>query len=119
MKTQLVLALVAGLLLLALITLGPAACNKIRSLGAQQRLKQGQTEALSNSARDAIASQGAAAARERASEDLTRTNEEEIRHAEGADAPVAAPARDAGIASLCRRASYRHDPKCLQRADTR
>lgn len=108
--------LATGLLILALLVTiliaGPTACNKIRSMGAQGRLQQGQTEALSNSAGDAIAAQGAAAARERASEELTRTNEEEIRNAKGADAQVDPAVRDAGMRSLCRRAAYRDSERC-------
>lgn len=86
--------------------------QKYRSQAAQGRLERGQTEALGNSARDAIATQGTAAARETASNDLTRTNEEEIRNAQGADDRVNPAVRDAGHRSLCRRAAYRNSERC-------
>jgi hypothetical protein len=95
-------------------------CQAARQQGAQSRVDRGQTEALGNSAADAIATQGAAAARERASEDLGRTNEREIRNAKGANAPVDPAARDAGLRSLCRRAAYRESERCrLLGADPR
>ncbi len=83
---------------------------------AEARLGKNQAEAAAQSGQDAVNTVGAAGDREAASADLTRSNDQEIRNAEGADAAVAAPARDAGLASLCRRASYRNDPKCVQRA---
>jgi type II secretory pathway component PulM len=108
----LIMAGVIVLLVVLLVTLGPAACNKIRSMQAQQRLNQGQTEALGNSAQDAVQTQGKANQRERESEDLTRTNNQEIRDAEGANDPVNPAVRDAGIRSLCRRAQYRDSERC-------
>lgn len=112
LSRALTLALVAGVLALVLILAGPAACNKIRSLRAQAELQQGQSEALGNSARDAIATQGEAHRREAESEALTKSNEKEIRDAPGADDAVNPAVRDAGLRSLCRRAAYRDSERC-------
>jgi hypothetical protein len=106
------LGIAAAILALVLLIAGPPACNKMRSMAAQARLQEEQMDAQGNSARDAIATQGAASARERASEDLTRTNEEEIRNAQGASDPVNPAARDAGLRALCRRAAYRDSERC-------
>jgi hypothetical protein len=106
------LGIAAAIVILVLLLVGPAACNAIRSKGAQVRLQGEQIEALGNSAKDAIATQGAAGDRERASEELSRTNEEEIRNADGASEVVKPGVRDAGRRSLCRRASHRHKPEC-------
>lgn len=81
---------------------------------AEAELAGNQVEAVQRSAEDAIDTVGAAGERETASEALTRSNDKEIRNAQGADAPVAAPVRDAGLASLCRRSSHSRDPKCVQ-----
>jgi hypothetical protein len=86
---------------------------------AEAKLRGNQVEAAQESGKDAVNTVGAAGEREAASADLDRTNEGDIRNAEGADAAVAAPVRDSGFASLCRRASYREHPKCVQRANPR
>lgn len=86
---------------------------------AEARLGRNQAEAAAESGSDAVNTVGAAGDREAASDALTRSNEEEIRHAEGADAAVADPARTAGLRALCRRASYRGKPECVQFADPR
>ncbi len=84
---------------------------------AEAKLGRNQAEAALQAGQDAVSVVGKAGEREATIAETTRTNEVEIRNAEGADAPVAAPARDAGLASLCRRASYRSDPKCVQRVN--
>ena len=98
--------------LLGLILLGVNQCQKRQSMGVQSRVDQGQAGAADNSAADAVQTQGQANARERTSEDLSRTNEKEIRNAPGANDPVNPAARDAGLRSLCRRAAYRDSQKC-------
>lgn len=80
---------------------------------AEARLGRNTTEAAQESGSDAVNTVGEAGDREAASEDLTRSNEKAIRDAEGADAAVAAPARDAGLQALCRRAAYRDSPRCV------
>ena len=86
---------------------------------AEARLNRNQAQAAQASGRDAVDRVGAAAEREAEGDALTRSNEKEIRNAQGADAPVDPAARDAGLRSLCRRAAYRRDPKCLQLANPR
>ncbi len=86
---------------------------------AEAKLGRNTTEAASQSGQDAVNTVGAAGEREAASDALTRSNEKDIRNAEGANAPVAAPARDAGLRGLCQRRSYNRDPKCLQFTDPR
>ncbi len=81
---------------------------------AEAKLGRNQAEAALQGGQDAVNTVGAAADREAASDALTRSNEVEIRNAQGADAVVAAPARDAGLRALCRRAAYHSDPKCVQ-----
>jgi uncharacterized protein HemX len=102
-------ALVLGLALFAL-----GQWRRAHTEAAERRVESAQSGAAVASGKDAIATQGAAAARETTSETLTRTNDEEIRHAKGADAPVDPAARDAGLASLCRRASYHASERCMR-----
>jgi hypothetical protein len=99
------IALVVGLLLW-----GPAACNAYRSLTAQNRVNQAQSNAFGASAGDALATQGNASANAIASEELTARNREDIRHAEGSDQSINPAVRDAGFASLCKRPSFRNSP---------
>ncbi len=80
--------------------------------GAEARLAKNQAEAARESGSDAVETVGAAGKREADSVDLTRTNSEEIRNAQGADAAVDPAARDAGLTALCRRASYKNNPRC-------
>lgn len=104
--------IVAGALLIVAIGLGVHSCDKRRSQAAQVRVERSQAEAASNSAADAIgtvARSGEAAA---ASEALTRSNEQQIRGAAGANDKVNPAVRDAGIAALCRRQAYAHDARC-------
>lgn len=81
---------------------------------AEARLGRNQAEAARQSGHDAVNAVGAAADREAAGDVLSRTNEQEIRNAPGADAAVSAEARAAGVAALCRRAAYRDDPRCVR-----
>ena len=101
-----------GLLILALIVFGVTQCQQRRSAGAQNRVNEGQTGALANNASDAIGTTQGVGSNAVASEDLTRTNEKEIRDAEGANDAVNPAARDAGLRSLCRRPAYRDSERC-------
>lgn len=105
MKQTLILLGVIAALVLALVIFGPAACQKIRSLAAQSRLDTEEAGAFANSASAAINTQSEANQRERASEDVGRANEKEIRDAQakGDDAAVTA----AGFRGVCKRASFR------------
>lgn len=114
LAVRIAVALVLALLLVGILWLN--GCEKRRSLGAQHKLERAQTQALGNSARDAIGTAGAAAARERESEELTRSNQKEIRNATGAADPVHPGVNDAGLRALCRRAAYRDSERCRLRA---
>lgn len=112
---KLALYLAAGLVALAAlwwlygaITAKPA---------AEARLGRNQAEAAAQSGAGAVNTVGAAGDREAAGDALTRSNEEDIRNAEGADAEVARPVADAGLAALCRRAAHRDSPRCVRLRD--
>jgi len=109
---RLVALVVGGLVLLAAISFGLSQCQKRRSEAAQSRVEHSQGEAATNSAADAIGTVTASGARETASEDLTRTNERDIRSAEGADQRINPAAQVAGLKALCRREAYRNSERC-------
>lgn len=111
-RQGLFMALIIIALAALIILFGPAACNKIRSLTAQGKLDQAQSEAARNSSVDAIDTQGEVSERQTKGEDLTRSNEKEIRDAKGASDPVDPAVTDAGLRSLCRRAAYRNSEQC-------
>ncbi len=105
---------------LVLALAGPAACRKINNEAARARLAEASATAASRNGEDAVATVGAAARREQQSEQLTQSNEKEIRNAQGADMPVDPAVRDAGLGGLCRRPAYRDDERCrLRRAAPR
>lgn len=106
--------IVAGLALVVIV-LGlfqVRSCHLASQRAAETRLQRSQTEALGNSAQDAIGTVRASGEAERESEELTRTNEKEIRDAQGADAAVDPAVRDAGLRALCRRPAYRDTERC-------
>jgi flagellar biosynthesis/type III secretory pathway M-ring protein FliF/YscJ len=108
-----VIAMVAAVfVLIVAVGLFVRSCDKRRSQAAQGRVERSQAEASSNSAKDAINAVGAANGRETASEDLTRSNEKDIRNAEGSNAAVNPAARDAGLRALCLRPAYRDSERC-------
>jgi hypothetical protein len=108
-----ILGLLAGLIvLIAVPALLVRSCDRHRSEAAQSRVERGQTGALSKSAADAVGTVAASGEASAASEALTRSNQQEIRNAPGANAPVNPAARDAGLRSLCRRAAYRDSERC-------
>ena len=107
------LAIIIGIIaLVGIVLFAVHSCDKRRSQAAQTRVERSQSEAASNSAADAIGTVARSGEAEAASEALTRSNEKEIRDAEGANDPVNPAARDAGLRSLCRRSAYRDSPKC-------
>ncbi|HEU0045063.1 hypothetical protein [Sphingomonas sp.] len=113
------LARVVTLLLVALLiaaALTARSCQRERTATTETSLARGQADAATASGKDAVETVGTRAQVDAATDTITRENADAIRSAEGASAPVAAPVRDAGLASLCRRASYRRDPKCVQHA---
>lgn len=103
---------VLAVLVLVLGVLQVRSCQHDRRQAAESRLKDGQAGAAIESGRDAIATQGAAAKRETAAEELTRTNSEEIHNAEGANVQIPPAVTAAGLRSLCRRAAYSSSERC-------
>ena len=116
------LSIVIGVLALAAIIVSLLLldqCRATKSAKVETKLATGQAEASMISGSDAVTTIGNRMEADAATDQLTRENEDAIRHADGAAAPVAAPARDAGLASLCRRAAYRGKPECVQRTRPR
>jgi hypothetical protein len=113
--------LLCGGVVLAFILIWIAifAIGRWQQSAGKARVAEAEAGAARGNARDAVATIGTAAAREGESETLTRENDDAIRSAPGGDAPVAAGVHDAGLDSLCRRAAYRDDPECVQRAAAR
>ena len=112
---RVILIAVAALVLIVAVGFTVRSCDKRRSEAAQSRLNASQGEAQSNSAADAIGTVARSGESERASEDLTRSNEQQIRAASGANDKVNPAVRDAGIAALCKRKAYANDPRCHPR----
>lgn len=107
------LAMIAGVIVLILLVgFTVRSCDQRRDRAAQERLEAAQAGAAAESSADAINTVSRSGDAAAASEELTRTNEKEIRNAEGADARVGAGVDVAGRRSLCKRAAYRDDPKC-------
>ena len=106
---------VIGLAVL-LTVLQVRSCITAKRDAAQLKVGKAQAKAFAASATDAIGTIGAVAERERAGEDLTRSNEKEIRNAEGASDPVPPAVHDAGLHALCRRKAYRDSEQCRVRA---
>lgn len=109
---RLVAMIVGGIVLVIAIGLFVHSCDQRRSKASQARVERSQAEAQSNSAADAISTVARSGEAERASEELTRSNEREIRAAPGANDHVNSGVDLAGRKALCRRAAYRDDPRC-------
>lgn len=105
----LIAALIALIVIPALVV---RSCDARHSKAAQTRIEQSQAGAASNSAADAINAVAASGGREAASEDLTRSNDRDIRAAQGSGDKVNPAARDAGLSALCKRKAYANDPRC-------
>jgi FtsZ-interacting cell division protein ZipA len=107
------IAIVIGVIALILIVgFTVRSCDSRHSKAAQTRVERSQAEAQSNSAADAIGTVQRSGESAAASEELTRSNEQQIRGAAGANDKINPAVRDAGIAALCRRQAYAHDPRC-------
>ena len=91
-------------------------CEDSRRAAREADLNRGQGQAATESGRDAVGTVGAVAGRQAETDRTTRENENEIRNAPGADAPVDPAVGRAGRDSLCRRAAYRGSAECVQRA---
>jgi hypothetical protein len=111
------IALGAVIAVLGLLLLNQ--CQSASTARDQAKLNKGQAGAAIESGGDAVNTVGNRATSDAQGDALTRENDDAIRNAEGAGAPVADGVRDAGLAGLCRRAAYRGDPRCVQHADPR
>jgi hypothetical protein len=105
------IAVVVGLIVLLLFL---RQCSAERTAKTETRLATGQAGASLANGRDAVNVAGNVQGNEIAADAITKENNDAIHKADGATAPVAPAVRDAGLVSLCRRASYRSDPKCVQ-----
>lgn len=112
LSARVIAMIVGALLIVGLLLFGVKQCQDKRNMAAQGRVERSQAEAASNSAADAVNAVSASGEAQAASEELSRTNERDIRSAEGANAKVGAGVNAAGRAALCRRAAYRNDPAC-------
>jgi FtsZ-interacting cell division protein ZipA len=110
LSTRIIAMIVGAVLLLGIIAFGVHSCDQRRSKAAQSRVNDAQSGAFQNSAGDAVATQGAVNQRTSDSEATTRSNERDIRNAQGADDAVNSGVRDAGFTSLCKRPSFRNSP---------
>lgn len=102
--------LLAGLALAFVLELG----SKARSEQVRAKLETGRADAAVASGRDAADTVGRAASGEAIIDSINRENERAIRSAPGAHAPVDPAVHDAGVASLCRFATYRSTKDCMQ-----
>jgi Flp pilus assembly protein TadB len=102
----------AGFVFLLLIVAAIHFWQLSRSRAAQSRVEASQAAAASNSAADAVNTVAASGEREAASEALTRSNERDIRNAQGSTASVDPAVRDAGLRALCMRRAYSSDARC-------
>lgn len=114
---RLLIALVVLALLAAIMV--QHSCSAARTATATARLATGQAGAAIASGHDAADTIGNRMAGDAAGDAITRENEDAIRNAHGADAPVDPAASTTGLRGLCRRAAYRRDPQCVQYADPR
>jgi hypothetical protein len=87
-------------------------CSVARTAKTETKLATGQAGAAMQSGQDAANTVGNRMAADADEDATTRSNGDLIRNAQGSDAPVAAPARDAGLTALCRRVAYRDTPRC-------
>jgi hypothetical protein len=108
--------LIAGAVALVFALLFLTKCQEARTAGAEARLGNAVAGAAVESGQDAVQAAGAVSASETAYDSIGRQNDAEIRSAAGAGEAVPAAVDAATRAGLCRRAAYRGDPKCLQRA---
>ena len=116
-KNLVKLSLVAAAALIVLALLGWHEWRAMRTAKVETRLATGQAGAALASGRDAANTIGNRMEADASTDTVTRENDHAIRTAPGADASVDPALRDAALRGLCRRAAYRHDPKCLQHAD--
>jgi hypothetical protein len=112
LTAALVAKIIIALLVAAMLVFGMRACSNNRSLKDQAKLDAGQIGAFTESAGEASNTQAEVAANAIASEELTRSNEKEIRDAKGSDAVVSDDVNAARLRALCRRKAAANDPDC-------
>lgn len=112
LSTRVIAMIVGAILLVVGLALLVHSCDVSKSRGAQSRLDRAQTQATINSGADAVNTVGTVSSNEAQANDLTRSNDRDIRNAEGSNAVVNPAARDAGLRALCLRRAYRDTPKC-------
>lgn len=110
--TRTIAYVVGGIVIVVLALLLLNQCEKRRNEKVQSKVDSAQVDAATNSAADAINTVSEAGQREASSEDLTRTNERDIRAAPGAGDRVNAGVNAAGLQALCRRDAYRNTERC-------
>lgn len=113
------LAAVAALLLIVLALFGWHEWQVSRAAKTEAKLATGQAGAALASGQDSANTIGNRMEADAGEDTITRENDHAIHIAPGADTPVNPALRDAALHGLCRRAAYRHDPKCLQHPDPR
>lgn len=109
-RATLIPAAVAGLAFVLLFV----AFQRLRTAGAEAALSRNVGGAAIASGQDASNTVGAVGASAAAYDQTGRTNDAEIRKADGAGQSVAAGVDRAGRNALCLRAAYRRDPRCLR-----
>jgi hypothetical protein len=102
----------AAALLLGVLLLGQ--CQRARTAGMEAALGRNAAGAAIASGQDASNTVGSVSASEAATDATGRTNDAEIRKAQGAAQAVPAAVDTAGRNALCLRAAYRRDPRCLR-----
>ena len=112
-------ALIVAVILIVGGVLFLRSCETARTAKAQAKVSTGQAGASLISGADAVDTAGNVQGNEIAADAITRENDHAIQTAAGAGVPVATAVRNAGLASLCRRAAYRGDPKCVQQPPAR
>lgn len=107
---RILVAVVFVALILGFVTL--RSCQAERTAKTQAKVSSGQAGASLQSGQDATNTVGNRMDADASEDQQTRASGDEIRKADGAAAPVAAPVRDAGLTALCRRAAYRDTKRC-------
>lgn len=104
-----------GLALFLVVVIGGVrSCQIAQTAKTEAKLGANQTGAALASGADAVDTLGKTAAAEDATDTISRENDNAIRNAPGADAPVG-PALDAAARrGLCRYAANLGKPECLQ-----
>ena len=116
-RSTIVALAVWATVMLACLTLAYCQWQRAGTAATEAKLNRSQGGAAIESGRDAVTVIGGRSDQDAAADAATKENEDEIRKAEGAAAPVATPVRDSGLRGLCRRAAHRGDPRCVQFAN--